>query len=288
MSKKYYLSGTHVNLKSVNRSANKQNKTGVVVRGHFRKQGRSRVYVETHRRNALKTQTVKTTAKRRVATKHNAPKRVYVRKQTGPKPWSKFEKALLLVAFVACGFGMIHHVVSASNEPVEAVPQVPDTMQIEEETEEEAKPEAEAVKTEEVEVKQEQTKTPEQWLEEERQAIVAKIHTNCAQYVPIVQKYDWDHKLAVAVMVGESNSCNPNAANRSSTENHTKWCGRYGSFGLWQLATCWADYFQLAESDLFNPELNIELAYKIYKRSGGSFSQWGAYSNGSYKKWLAS
>lgn len=124
-------------------------------------------------------------------------------------------------------------------------------------------------------------------VEIEYDEIVAKIHPNCAQYIPIIQKYDWDHKLAAAVMVAENNSCQADNQNKSKLEDHTKWCGRYGSFGLWQLATCWSEEFGVSEKDMLNPETNIALAYKIYKRSGGSFHLWSAYKNGSYEKWLA-
>ena len=124
-------------------------------------------------------------------------------------------------------------------------------------------------------------------VEIEYDEIVAKIHPNCAKYVPIVQKYDWDAKLAVAIMVAENNSCQADNENRSKLEDHRKWCGRYGSFGLWQLATCWSEEFGVSEKDMLNPETNIELAYKIYKRNGGSFHLWSAYKNGSYQKWLA-
>jgi len=124
-------------------------------------------------------------------------------------------------------------------------------------------------------------------VEIEYDEIVAKIHPNCAQYIPIIQKYDWDHRLAAAVMVAENHSCQADNQNRSDLEDHTKWCGRKGSFGLWQLATCWSETFGVSEKDMLNPETNIEIAYKIYKRSGGSFHLWSAYKNGSYERWLA-
>jgi hypothetical protein len=34
------------------------------------------------------------------------------------------------------------------------------------------------------------------------------------------------------------------------------------------------------------PEQNMAMAYKIYKDWGNSWQPWGAYTNGSYKKYL--
>jgi hypothetical protein len=136
-----------------------------------------------------------------------------------------------------------------------------------------------AVTTESVETP-EQTKDP---MVAEREAILAKVPTACEPYVELIQKYDWDHKLAAAVMAAES-SCIPT---RDNMDDHHVFadCEADGSHGLFQIAICWKPVYNVTES-LYDPETNIELAYKIWQRTG-SFDQWGAYSDGRYKQYLA-
>lgn len=93
----------------------------------------------------------------------------------------------------------------------------------------------------------------------------------CEAYRSLVAQYDWNVNIAMAVMRAES-GCNPNAANlRDRHANCT------GSFGLFQLACFWT-------STPYDPAHNVAKAYEIYSRSG--WKPWGAYTNGSYKKYL--
>jgi hypothetical protein len=94
---------------------------------------------------------------------------------------------------------------------------------------------------------------------------------NCEEYRHLVEQYDWDVRTALAVMKAES-GCNPDASNW--TDSHAQ-CD--GSFGLFQLACFWTD-------TPYNPASNVAKAYEIYSRSG--WSPWGAYTNGSYQRYL--
>lgn len=91
---------------------------------------------------------------------------------------------------------------------------------------------------------------------------------SCEDYRHLVERYDWNVDVALAVMQAES-GCNPNAANLN--DNHGQ-C--IGSFGLMQLACFWTD-------NPHDPEENIAKAYEIYSRSG--WTPWGVCTNGSVK-----
>lgn len=90
----------------------------------------------------------------------------------------------------------------------------------------------------------------------------------CVPYVQYIEKYDWDVQTAINVMFQES-SCLPNSVNLNpKTENHKSriyprdypqgYC--VGSFGLFQTSCTNMIYY--------DPELNIALAYQIYKQQG--------------------
>lgn len=109
------------------------------------------------------------------------------------------------------------------------------------------------------------------------------------QPVQIVVKKEWteeniieairkafpeDPDTAVAIMMAEGN-LNPKAYN---PEWH-KSC--QGSFGLFQIACV---HYNGDLDDLKDIELNIKIAHEIFKEQG--WKPWGAYRNGSYKKYL--
>jgi hypothetical protein len=90
-----------------------------------------------------------------------------------------------------------------------------------------------------------------------------------------------DAARAVAIAQGEGFP-NPRAYN---PEKHYDRQGNYicsGSFGIMQIACV----HNLEDpSALFDVEFNLKVANRIYKSSG--WQPWGAYTNGSYKKFLA-
>lgn len=98
-----------------------------------------------------------------------------------------------------------------------------------------------------------------------------------------VYGYNWDTNIAYAVCMGESNG-NARAANMGDRHN-----GCNGSFGLMQVACI---HYQNAgiwgEDNLFDPAINVKLAYKVYSESrhGNPWMEWGAYSDQRYLKYL--
>jgi hypothetical protein len=98
----------------------------------------------------------------------------------------------------------------------------------------------------------------------------AKVNSTCNDYRDIVARYDWNVDIAMAIMQAES-GCNPRAANWN--DNHGV-C--MGSFGLFQIS-CHG-------GQIYDPKHNIEVAYAKYKARG--WQPWGAYTNGSYLKYM--
>jgi hypothetical protein len=95
----------------------------------------------------------------------------------------------------------------------------------------------------------------------------------------LANNYDWPVATARAVCMAESSG---NPANVNMADNHGK-C--VGSFGLMQIGCFWFPYYGYDSSHHANGPVNMEIAYKIYKRSG-NFSAWGAYNSGAYLKYL--
>jgi len=89
----------------------------------------------------------------------------------------------------------------------------------------------------------------------------------------LVYNYDWDTATARAVCLAES-SGNSNAYGENYNGTNDA--------GLMQINSIHSDLISL--DDRFNPELNMEAAYKIYLSSG--WKAWSAYNNGRYERFL--
>lgn len=102
----------------------------------------------------------------------------------------------------------------------------------------------------------------------------------CENYRSIVSQYDWDVRVAMAVMQQESTnpqtgvSCDPNIANWS--DDHSSWAGCMGSFGLFQI--------NCSHGQVYDPAKNVAIAYSMYKARG--WQPWTSYTSGEYAKYL--
>lgn len=106
----------------------------------------------------------------------------------------------------------------------------------------------------------------------------------CEQYRQIMNKYDWDVRVMMAVMEAESYNAPAKISCDSQVEGDT-WpiAGVLAhSCGLLQVRTI-AEWRGTCEQ-LKDPEFNIDIAYKIYKGQG--LTAWSVYSNGKYLKYL--
>lgn len=87
-----------------------------------------------------------------------------------------------------------------------------------------------------------------------------------------------DPNLAAAVAMGESNG-NPDAINPGKPgQKHPEY-----SIGLWQINTL--AHPQYDPRRLHDPEYNARCAFEVFTKAHG-FTPWGAYTDGSYKKFL--
>ena len=101
-------------------------------------------------------------------------------------------------------------------------------------------------------------------------------------YLSLFYKYEWDPRVAYAVMMAESGG-DPNSLNPEwHYKNRVKHC--QGSYGLMQMACSHIGNYGLTADNIRDPEANIHAAYLLWKERG--WKPWGAYTNGSYKKFL--
>lgn len=100
----------------------------------------------------------------------------------------------------------------------------------------------------------------------------------CESYLPLIDKYDWNHDIAFAVMRAENGACDPTRNNAG--------LNRDGSvdYGLFQVNSIHADMVQGDLTKLYDPATNIATAYRIY--SGGGWKAWSTYTSGKYLKYL--
>lgn len=100
----------------------------------------------------------------------------------------------------------------------------------------------------------------------------------------LANNYSWPQATARAICLAESSGI---ASRDNFNDVHRNADGSVrcvGSYGLMQVACFWAPYYGYAVSDLYNPRINMEIAHKIYKRSG--FSPWTTYTSGLYLQHL--
>ena len=98
---------------------------------------------------------------------------------------------------------------------------------------------------------------------------------NCS----LVNNYDWPKQTAYGICMAESKG---NSSATNVGDNHGK-CR--GSYGLMQVGCFWFPYYGYAVSQGHDAEINMKVAYQIYKRQGG-FGAWTTYTSGKYKQYL--
>ncbi len=110
----------------------------------------------------------------------------------------------------------------------------------------------------------------------------AKLAANdCDKVVAEIEKYDWDTKLATAVMKAES-KCDINT--KGDTDLIFEENGReYGySVGAFQVRILPGR----EDCDTFDLETNVRCAYNIYVKAEREFTDWSMYNNGKYREYL--
>ncbi len=99
----------------------------------------------------------------------------------------------------------------------------------------------------------------------------------CEQYRALIQKYEWDSRLFMAIMEAESR-CVSNRVGDDYPINgvHAVSCGlmQVRTIAPWR-GTC---------EQLKDPEFNIDIAYKVYVGQG--LTAWSTYTNGAYLRYI--
>lgn len=104
---------------------------------------------------------------------------------------------------------------------------------------------------------------------------------NCEKIVREIEKYDWDTKVATAVMKAES-KCDLNAKGDEDLtyeENGRVYGYSVGAFQVRILP-------EREACDSYDLETNVECAYNIYVAKGRDFTDWSMFLNGKYLDYL--
>ena len=105
--------------------------------------------------------------------------------------------------------------------------------------------------------------------------------SDCDTIIEEIEKYDWDSKLATAIMKAES-KCDMNS--KGDTDLTFQENGRdYGySMGAFQVRILPGR----EECDTFDLKTNVQCAYNIYVKAEREFTDWSMFNNGKYKEYL--
>ena len=107
--------------------------------------------------------------------------------------------------------------------------------------------------------------------------------SNCSEIISEIEKYDWDTKVAAAVMKAES-KCDKNAKGDEDLTYEEN--GRtYGySVGAFQVRILPGR----EDCDTFDLETNVRCSYDIYLAAGRKFTDWSMFLNAKYREYLDS
>lgn len=98
----------------------------------------------------------------------------------------------------------------------------------------------------------------------------------CEKWRAIVNRYDWDKKIAMAIMQAES-GCN----NTSKGDDRVIGGIHAPSCGLFQIRTLAG---RPSCEQLYDPETNVAWAYRLHQARG--WQPWSVFNNGMYKQYL--
>lgn len=93
-----------------------------------------------------------------------------------------------------------------------------------------------------------------------------------------ILKYDWDIRIATAVMMAESRGDTNALNNNPGTGDYSVGCFQVNIYGRNALN-------RPSEAQLRDPVVNVAFAYNLWRSTSWAQS-WGAYSNGSYLRYL--
>ena len=98
----------------------------------------------------------------------------------------------------------------------------------------------------------------------------------CESYRPLINQYNWNTTVAMAVMQAES-GCRADAFNGSNYDGSN-------DAGLFQINSIHVQSGLISEQGRLDAAQNIKAAYAIY--SGRGWNAWSAFNNGRYAQFL--
>jgi len=121
----------------------------------------------------------------------------------------------------------------------------------------------------------------DRFLHGERMTKARMVMNDCDKIISEIEKYDWDTKVATAVMKAET-KCDINA--KGDTDLVFEENGRqYGySVGAFQVRILPGR----EECDTYDLETNVRCSYNIYIAAGREFTDWSMFLNGKYREFL--
>ena len=104
----------------------------------------------------------------------------------------------------------------------------------------------------------------------------------CEQYRPLFDKYDWDARIAYAIMRAENRTCDPLRDNTGLNEDGTN------DVGIMQINSRHVASGFTTEESRRDPVQSIDTAYRLYKDrmrwDADGWNAWSSYLSGEYLK----
>jgi hypothetical protein len=101
-----------------------------------------------------------------------------------------------------------------------------------------------------------------------------------------IAKYSgWNVNTVQAIGQAENRTCNPLKHNETASETHRRADGSVicvGSYGALQVGCL---HYREGE-DRNDLATNIKVAHRVWQQSGGSYTPWTMYKNGTYREFL--
>lgn len=113
--------------------------------------------------------------------------------------------------------------------------------------------------------------------------------TKCDAVWQEIVKYDWDHRVAMAIAQAENRKCDPLTHNETASETHRRADGSVicvGSYGVIQVGCL---HYREGE-DVNDLATNMKVAHRAYVAratwDSTGFNAWTMYKNGEYRQFL--
>lgn len=112
-----------------------------------------------------------------------------------------------------------------------------------------------------------------------KQAALIANGGDCSLYRSMVAQYNWNVDTAMAVMQAENRTCLPKINNAGVNTDGSV------DYGLFQINSSNSKLFTSTDT-LYDPAVNIHVAYVLYSTSSRGWGNWSTYNSGKYRQFL--